>query len=260
MAGPAGAARGVRARAPRHVRRRRRLRLWLRWQRRRLRPWLRRLRPWLRRLLLALLLGPLVVLAVYRFVPPPATPLMLVRLAQGYGLDKDWVSLDQIAPALRRAVIAAEDNLFCAHDGFDWKALRQEIGAALNGERPRGASTISMQTVKNALLWPGRDPVRKVIESWLTPQLELLWGKRRILEVYLNVVELGPGIYGAEAAARHWFRKPAAKLSSDEAARLAAILPSPLRWSPLSSGYVARRARVIRTRVGQLGPLLDCAG
>jgi monofunctional biosynthetic peptidoglycan transglycosylase len=249
----AGQARVARARPARDagLRLRPRLRRW--------RPWLRRLRVGLRRLVLVLLLGPLLLLAVYRFVPPPATPLMLVRLAQGYGLDKSWVPLDEIAPALRQAVIAAEDNLFCSHVGFDWKALRQEVEAALDGERPRGASTISMQTVKNLLLWPGRDPVRKLAEAWLTPQLELLWSKRRILEVYLNLVELGPGIYGAEAAARHWFGKPAARLGRDEAARLAAILPAPLRWSPVSSSYVARRARILRVRVEQLGPLLDCA-
>jgi monofunctional biosynthetic peptidoglycan transglycosylase len=253
----AGQARVMRARAPRRLAVGLRLRL-RRW-RRRLRPWLRPLGVGLRRLVLVLLLGPLLVLALYRWVPPPATPLMLVRVAQGYGLERDWVPLERIAPALRHAVIAAEDNLFCSHAGFDWKALREQIDAALDGGRPRGASTISMQTVKNVLLWPGRDPVRKVTEAWLTPQLELLWSKRRILEVYLNVVELGPGIYGAEAAAKHWFGKPAARLGRDEAARLAAILPSPLSWSPVGSGYVARRARILRARVDQLGPLLDCA-
>jgi monofunctional biosynthetic peptidoglycan transglycosylase len=253
----AGQARVARARARRRSgwRLRPRLRRW----RRRLRPWLARLRAGLRVLVLLLLLGPLLLLALYRVAPPPVTPLMLVRLAQGYGLEKDWMPLEQIAPALRQAVIAAEDNLFCTHAGFDWKALRQEVEALLDGARPRGASTISMQTVKNVLLWPGRDPVRKVAEAWLTPQLELLWSKRRILEVYLNVVELGPGIYGAEAAARHWFDKPAAQLGRDEAARLAAILPAPLRWSPTSSSYVARRARILRGRIEQLGSLLDCA-
>ena len=116
-----------------------------------------------------------------------------------------------------------------------------------------------MQTAKNLFLWPDRGPFRKIVEAWLTPQIELLWTKRRIMEVYLNIVELGPGIYGAEAAARHWFKKPAARLTPGEAARLAAILPAPLRWRPVPGDtYVTRRAGIIGARVGQLGSLLDC--
>jgi monofunctional biosynthetic peptidoglycan transglycosylase len=169
------------------------------------------------------------------------------------------VPIEAVAPALRRSVVAAEDNLFCEHWGFDIQAMRGEIAAWRRGERPRGASTISMQTVKNLLLWPGRDPVRKVIEAWLTPQLELLWPKRRILEVYLSIAEFGPGVYGAEAAARTYFGKPAADLTRGEAARLAAVLPAPLDWSAAKPGpYVRRRAATIERRVGQLGPLLAC--
>jgi len=184
---------------------------------------------------------------------------MLIRLAQGYGIAKDWRPLDDIAPSLPRAVIAGEDNLFCRHWGFDWKALQGQLNAALDGERPRGASTITMQTAKNLFLWEGRDPLRKLLEAWLTPQIELLWSKRRIMEVYLNIAEFGPGIYGAEAAARHWFNKPAVRLSATETARLAAILPAPLRWRPNGrDAHVVRRGAVIAQRVGQLGPLLDC--
>jgi monofunctional biosynthetic peptidoglycan transglycosylase len=117
-----------------------------------------------------------------------------------------------------------------------------------------------MQTAKNLFLWEGRDPLRKLLEAWLTPQLELLLGKRRIIELYLNIVELGPGIYGAEAAAQHWFERSAARLNPDQAARLAAILPSPLNWSPVRSDYVARRSRTIRKRVEQLGPMTGCIG
>lgn len=216
-------------------------------------------RPWLHRLGLALLLGPPALILLFAFVPPPGTPLMLVRLVQGYGLTKDWTPLDDIAPALPRSVIASEDNLFCRHWGFDWKALQGQLNAALDGGRPRGASTITMQTAKNLFLWEGRDPLRKLLEAWLTPQIELLWSKRRIMEVYLNMVEFGPGIYGAEAAARHWFGKPAARLSVTEAARLAAILPSPLRWRPNGrDAHVGQRGAVIVERVGQLGSLLDC--
>ena len=217
-------------------------------------------KPWLKRIALVLLLVPPLLLAIYRFVPPPGTPLMLKRLVQGYGLDKDWVPLEQIAPALPRSVIASEDNLFCEHWGFDWKALSKEIEDALDGERPRGASTITMQTAKNLFLWDSRSPLRKVFEAWLTPQVELILGKRRIMEIYLNIVEFGPGVYGAEAAARRYFGKPAASLSLREASLLAAVLPSPLSWSVAEPGpYVRQRAATIERRIGQIRPLLACA-
>jgi monofunctional biosynthetic peptidoglycan transglycosylase len=159
--------------------------------------------------------------------------------------------------ALGRAVVAAEDNWFCRHRGFDWAALQAQFELARAGERPRGASTITQQTAKNVLLWPGRDPVRKVLEAWFAPQLELFWGKRRILEVYLNVAELGPGVFGAEAAARHWFDRPAAELSGHQAATLAAMLPNPRAWTP-DDPLVQEKAAVVLSRVGQLGSLLDC--
>lgn len=213
---------------------------------------------WRRRLALAalaVLLAPLLLFAAYRFVPPLVTPLMLIRWVQGQAIDYRWVPLEQMAPALAKAAVAAEDNLFCEHWGFDLTAMHRQVNAAIAGDRPRGASTISMQTAKNLLLWTGRDPVRKLAEAWLTPQLELLVGKRRIIELYLNIAELGPGIYGAEAAARHWFDKPAAKLSAEEAARLVAILPSPLTRRPGRMGGAASR---IVKRTAQLGPMLDC--
>jgi monofunctional biosynthetic peptidoglycan transglycosylase len=220
-----------------------------------------RWRRWLAWAALILLVGPLALILVFRVLPPPVTPLMLIRLVQGEGLRKDWVPLGSMASALPQAVIAGEDNLFCEQAlGFDFKALRGEVDAWMEGDRPRGASTITMQTAKNLLLWPGRDPVRKLIEAWLTPQVALLWPKDRVLEVYLNIVEFGPGIYGAEAAARAFFGKPAAALTRREAARLAAVLPSPLNWSPARpSEYVLRRAGLIERRMGQLGSLLDCA-
>lgn len=215
---------------------------------------------WLRRVLLLVLVGPLLLLALYRVVPPPGTPLMLVRLAQGHGLEREWVPLGRISPHLARAVIASEDNLFCRHWGLDTAALRTQVERALDGERARGASTITQQTAKNLLLWGGRDPLRKLLEAWLSPQVELILGKRRILELYLNVIETGPGLYGAEAAARRYFRKPAASLTPREAALIAAVLPSPLTRSPAKpTRYLQQRARTIETRVGQLGPLLDCA-
>jgi monofunctional biosynthetic peptidoglycan transglycosylase len=184
---------------------------------------------------------------------------MVIRLVEGEGLHMTWAPLDAIAPALPQAVIAAEDNRFCEHAGFDWRELGGQIEALLAGGHARGASTITMQTAKNLFLWPGRDFVRKALEAWLTPQIELLLPKRRIIEVYLNIAEFGPGIYGAEAAARAYFGKSAGGLSVREAALLAAVLPSPRSWSPVRpTEYLERRVRTIRARIDQLGPMLDC--
>ncbi|MEQ9331984.1 monofunctional biosynthetic peptidoglycan transglycosylase [Thalassobaculum sp.] len=218
---------------------------------------LRSLRRWFLAALAVAVGLPVLLVLAYRLVPVPVTPLMLLRDAP---VDRRWVALEDIAPALPRAVIAAEDNLFCGHWGIDWRSLSAAVEAYAEGERAGGGSTITMQTAKNLFLWPGRHPVRKAIEFPLTLLIELLWPKRRILEVYLNVVEWGDGIYGAEAAARHHFGKPARDLTASEAARLAAVLPNPLKWSAGRPGdYVLRRAATIRRRVGQLGPLLDCA-
>lgn len=211
------------------------------------------------RVFLVLLVLPTLIIVIYRFVDPPVTPLMLIRLAQGESLHHGAVPLPLVSSNLIASVIAAEDNLFCEHWGFDTRAMQGEFDSWLAGERPRGASTITMQTAKNILLWPTRDPVRKVLEAALTPQLELLWSKRRILEVYLDIIEWGPGIYGAEAAARRYFGKPASALSAREAALLAAVLPNPREWSPIRPNrLVAGRAARIMRRAGQLGPLLDC--
>ena len=220
-----------------------------------------RIRRFLLRGLLALLLVPPLLILLFRVVPPPVTPLMLIRLAQGHGITRDWVAYDAIAPVLVHAVIAAEDNLFCEQVfGFDVAALRGQVVAAWQGERPRGASTLTMQVAKNLFLWPGRDPLRKLLEAWLTPQVALLWPKRRVLEVYLNIVEFGPGIYGAEAAAQAFFDRPAAALTAVQATRLAVVLPAPLSRSAAEPGPALRaRAEAIRQRISQLGPLLACA-
>jgi len=217
-------------------------------------PWWRRNR---RRLALALagvlVVAPLALDLLFRFVPPPLTPLMVIRLAQGYGIRREWRTLDQISPHLRRSVIASEDGKFCSHWGFDPQAIDAAIDRYEEGGKVLGASTISMQTAKNVFLWPGRSFLRKGVEAYLTMVEEALWPKRRILEVYLNVVEFGPGVYGAEAAARQYFAKPAAALSEREAALLAAVLPAPLRRSPSTpSAYVSRRAEVIRARAEQV--------
>jgi monofunctional biosynthetic peptidoglycan transglycosylase len=205
---------------------------------------------------------PLGVVVLYRLVPPPVTPLMVLR-AGGYqstprlpppqSWTYAWVPLSEIAATLPRAVIAAEDTGFCSHDGFDEKAFTQAWENYRSGIRARGGSTISQQAAKNAFLWPGRSVVRKGLETALTPALEAFWGKRRIMEVYLNIVEWAPGVYGAEAAARHHFNKSAAALSPREAALLAAVLPSPRRWSASRPGpYVSGRAGTIMARMAQV--------
>jgi monofunctional glycosyltransferase len=184
---------------------------------------------------------------------------MVIRLFEGEELRKDWVPLAQIAPALPQAVVAAEDNRFCDHNGFDWTALGEVLDDLRAGGRARGASTITMQTAKNLFLWPDRSLLRKGLEAWLTPQIELIWDKRRILEVYLNIAEMGPGIYGAQAAAEHYFGKSAADLGRLEASLLAAVLPNPRQWSPAApTDYILGRASTIRRRIDQLGPMLAC--
>jgi monofunctional biosynthetic peptidoglycan transglycosylase len=207
-------------------------------------------RPLLTLFLLLLLLGSS-GLVLQRFLPIPATFLMTTRAIEGEGWDYRWRSLEDISPRLVQAVIASEDSTFCAHHGFDMKAIEKALKANERGGRIRGGSTISQQTAKNAFLWPGRDWIRKGLEAGYTVAIETLWGKRRIMEVYLNVAEWAPGVYGAEAAAQHWFGKSAADLSAREAARLAAILPSPRRYNASSPGpYVRRRASRIHAAMG----------
>ena len=216
----------------------------------------------LRRTAAVLLLGPPLLILLFRFVPVPLTPLMLIRMAEGYGMAHRWVSYARIAPDIPRSLIASEDNLFCEETfGFDTEALAGQFAVWRRGGRPRGASTITMQVARNLFLWQGRDWLRKLLEAWLTPQVALLWPKQRVLEVYLNIVEFGPGVFGSETAAQRDFHRPAAALTDTQAARLIAVLPAPLDWSASHpSPHVLWRAEVIRHRIGQLGPLLDCAG
>jgi len=200
------------------------------------------------------LIGSVFLVVLYRLLPPPATPLMLIRAAEGYGMTKDWRPLGRISPHLVHAVMAGEDARFCEHHGFDWDAIREAWRRYRRGTgKLHGASTISMQTAKNVFLWPGRDWVRKGLEAYFTELIELAWGKERIIETYLNVVEWGPGIYGAEAASRFYFHKPASALTLDEASRLAAVLPDPLKWSAgRPGGYVLERAAFIRAQIPDL--------
>lgn len=202
----------------------------------------RRRRPLLT-VLVVLCLLPFIGVALHRFVPPPPTLLMWQQAIKGQGMDYRWRSLNDISPNLVYSAIAAEDARFCSHRGFDMAAIRQALEANERGGRMRGGSTISQQTAKNVFLWPGRDWVRKGLEAGYTVLIETGWSKRRILEVYLNVAEFAPGVYGAEAGARHWFGKSARDLTASEAARLAAILPSPRRYNAGQPGpYVRRRA------------------
>jgi len=200
------------------------------------------------------LIGSVLLVVIYGAVPPPVTPLMLIRAVEGHGIGKSWRPLRGISANLVRAVMAGEDAKFCEHHGFDWDAIRDAWQRYRSGRgRLRGASTISMQTAKNVFLWPGRDWLRKGFEAYFTVLIELAWGKPRIIEIYLNVVEWGPGIYGAEAAAQSYFHRPAAALNVEEAARLAAILPDPLKWSASRpSRYVANRAAFIRAQIPDL--------
>lgn len=211
--------------------------------------------------LLILLLAPAALILIYRVVPPPGTPLMVIRAVQGAGWNYHWQPMSKIAPSLARSALTAEDETFCTHHGFDTKALQKAWEEYLedDGGTLRGGSTISQQTAKNLLLWPGRDWLRKGLEAWLTIYIEALWPKQRIMEVYLNIAEWGRGVYGAEAAARHHFKKSAAALSNGESARLAAVLPSPLRWSASNPGpYVQRRTGTLEARAARLGELADC--
>ncbi|MBX3479285.1 MAG: monofunctional biosynthetic peptidoglycan transglycosylase [Caulobacter sp.] len=206
-------------------------------------------------LLAGLIIGvalPVASTLIYRFVGPPITILMIQRLSEGQGLERHWVPLKTMSPALPYAVIAAEDARFCSHHGFDFEAMEKAM--AHNQRKPgriRGGSTISQQTAKNVFLWPQRSYVRKGFEAWFTVLIETLWGKKRIMEVYLNTVEWGPGVYGADAAARRNFGVGADQLTPAQASRLAAILPSPLKWKAARPGpYVKKRSRRIGAASG----------
>jgi monofunctional biosynthetic peptidoglycan transglycosylase len=210
--------------------------------------------PWLRRLIVTLfgivVVLPVALVLLYRIVPIPGTPLMLATFITDGPIRYQWVPLDRMSRALVRAVIASEDQKFCSHYGFDVEAINKALDYNARGRGLRGASTISQQTAKNLFLPPTRDWVRKGVEAYYTVLLEGLWPKWRIVEAYLNVAELGPGIFGVEAASRYYFRKPASRVTPAEAARLAAILPSPRNYSVSRPGpYVQRRTGQI---VGQM--------
>lgn len=212
----------------------------------------RRVRRWVRGGLAAFLIVFALSLALGR-VMPVASTLMLGRWLSGAPVARQWVGFEAIAPALVSGVVAAEDQRYCAHWGVDFIALREVLD---DEDGPsRGASTITMQVAKNVYLWPGRSYLRKALEIPLAFVLDLAWGKRRVMEVYLNVAEWGEGVFGAEAAARHHFGKGAAALSATEAARLVAILPNPLQRSTEKPSAASRR---VRDRMEGVRPLLEC--
>jgi monofunctional biosynthetic peptidoglycan transglycosylase len=192
---------------------------------------------------------------LYRWVNPPLTPLMVLRkIETGLPIKHRWRSLEKISPNMINCAVAAEDNRFPEHHGFDWEAIQQAIDERTKGKRQRGASTISQQTAKNVFLWPHRSWLRKGLEVYFTCLIETFWSKRRIMEVYLNVIEMGNGIYGSEAAARYYFHKPAQKLSLHEAALITAAYPDPRRRNPARpSKYLQTRAAHIILIVSKIG-------
>ncbi|HEU4772942.1 MAG TPA: monofunctional biosynthetic peptidoglycan transglycosylase [Lysobacter sp.] len=224
----------------------------------------RRRRRWLRWALavpLLLMLASVLQVAALRFVDPPFSAFMAARQLDAWSkgdwdfrIAYDWRDRGQVSSNLPLAVIASEDQRFAEHYGFDLEAIEKARARHERGGKLRGASTISQQTAKNLFLWSGRSWVRKGLEAWYTALIELMWPKSRIIEVYVNVAEFGDGVYGAQAAARTWFGKDARQLTPAEAARLAAVLPSPKRYSVAQPGpYVQRRTRQIQQQMRQIG-------
>jgi monofunctional biosynthetic peptidoglycan transglycosylase len=217
---------------------------------------------WLWRLVLvlvALLVLPYLLTLLYLVVPPVSTP-MLWRWATLQRVDRSYVPLERISPVLPQSVLVAEDARFCSHHGVDWQGLRDAMEDAEDGDEPRGASTITQQTVKNLFLWPGRSYIRKAMEMPLAIWMDLVMPKRRIMEIYLNIAEWGPnGTFGAQAAARRSFEKPAATLNAREAALLAAALPNPIRRNTRQpSAGLRRLAGLYEGRAARAGGLDDC--
>ncbi len=214
----------------------------------------RRATRWLFRALIIFVVGSILWVGLYRFVPPPVTVTMLANALDGRGITKDWMSLDEMSPNMARAAIAAEDGNFCNHHGFDFKAMQKAFVSNLQGERRiRGGSTISQQTAKNAFLWQNGGYLRKGLEAWFTVLIEVLWPKQRIMEVYLNLAETGLGTYGASAGAMRYFRHDASRLTRAEAARIAAVLPLPKKREAVSpTGFTRTYGNRIQRRIGQV--------
>ena len=202
---------------------------------------------------LFLFIAQLVYIVALKWINPPVTLTQLSSVFKGDGLKRDYVGYDEMSSQIKLAVICSEDQIFPDHDGFDWKSIEKAM--KYNQKKPgriRGASTISQQTAKNVFLWQGRDWIRKGLEVYFTKMIELVWGKRRILEVYLNVIEMGKGIYGVQAASQTYFNKPAKNLSRQQAAMIAACLPNPKKFTvkPESPYVAVRSGWIVRQMAG----------
>lgn len=225
-----------------------------------LRPFLAKARTVLYWSVAGFFISTILAVLILRWVPVYVTPLVFLRSAEyafngkWVAIQKNWTPIDEISPHLQRAVIASEDPKFLSHSGFDFEAIAKAIDANKKRKVKMGASTISQQTAKNVFLYPSRTYLRKAFEAYFTVLIEYLWGKKRILEVYLNVIELGPGLYGADAASRFYYNKPARDLSLGEAQLFAAILPNPRKWNPKRpTNFVLKRRNFIRRNLVLLG-------
>lgn len=204
----------------------------------------------------------ILLVILFKWVPVPATPLMFVRCIEQKMAGKDmvcshdWVPIDEMATSMQKAVISSEDGTFLAHNGFDFEAMQKAFASNNRGKKLKGGSTISQQTAKNVFLWQGRSYIRKGLEAYFTVLIELIWGKKRIMEVYLNSIEMGDGVYGVEAASRFWYGKSAQDLTNREAAGIAAILPNPRKFrANRSSGYIENKKGKIVKLMRYVGKL-----
>jgi monofunctional biosynthetic peptidoglycan transglycosylase len=225
-------------------------------------PLLKKITSILSRILIWFLSVSILWVLAYRFINPPITLLMIERNIERktdgktFKTDKKWMRFDDISDNMKRAAVSAEDQLFLKHMGFDIKAIEKAYESNEKGKKVKGGSTISQQTAKNVFLWPGRSWIRKGFEAYFTLLIEMLWSKERILEVYLNVIEMGDGIYGAEAASQAYYGKSCSSLSRAEAALIAACFPNPLRWTPAHpTRYIQHRQYLIMRNMRRLGPL-----
>lgn len=223
---------------------------------------MKRILKWIRNLIIGLFLFSILQVVILKYIPVYFTPLMVIRTLEDesekgfFDWEHKWVPLNKISPYLSNAVVASEDNLFLEHNGFDWEQIDKAREEAEKGKRIRGASTISQQTAKNVFLWNGKSYVRKALEAYYTVLIEFIWGKERIMEVYLNSIEMGDGIYGAEAVAQKHFNKTADELTRDECALIAASLPNPRKFnSAKPSKYLEKRKNQIISLMGKIKPV-----
>lgn len=221
---------------------------------------IKRLFKWLIIALLLMAITPLALTLVYKQPSVhPVSTLMLKQRLTGDGPEREWADFKDISPFVYQSVISSEDGLFCSHGGVDWAAVNSVVDDFIEGEKPRGASTIPMQTVKNLYLWTSRSYLRKVLEVPLALYADLVLGKRRMMEIYLNIAEWGPGLFGIEAAAQHYFNRPAKRLTRRQAALLTVALPNPIVRNPAKPGRgMQRLARLVEKRARQSGAYVTC--